>query len=98
MDSETEDAEWNKLFGITVGNPAALAVLVDISAKPGTDKTWPGRIERGPARKRLRVLSLDRVLPLVDGTRGARARLTQIVAAAKRQKHCLDPWWHLPAT
>lgn len=95
MDSETEDAEWNKLFGITVGNPSALAVLVDISAKPGTDKAWSGQIERDPARKRLRVLSLDKLLPLVDEARGAKTRVMQIVAAAKRQRRCFDPWWHL---
>ena len=97
MDSETEDAEWNKLLGITIGNPAALAVLVDISAEPGTNKAWPGLANRDSARKRLRVLSLDVLLPIVDGERGARARLTQIVTAAKRQNHCFDPWWHLPS-
>ena len=96
MDSEDQDGEWNKLFGITIGNPAALAVLVDISAEPGTDRGWARLGMETPAEGRLRILSLDMVLPIVDGVRGARARLAQIVAYAKRQKPCRNALWHLP--
>lgn len=98
MDSDGSDAEWYKLLGITIGNPSALAVLVDISSTLGTNTAWSGWRERNPTQERLRVLSVDRLLPLVDGERGARSRLTQIVATAKRQKPCNDVWWHLPAS
>ena len=96
MDSEDEDAEWNKLLGITIGNPAALAVMVDISAVPGTNRPWPEWSLDDPGRNRIRILSLDMLLPIVDGERGARTRLTQIVEAAKRKKVCPGVWWHLP--
>ena len=87
---------WTDRFGITIGNPAALAVMVDISAVPGTNRPWPEWSLDDPGRNRIRILSLDMLLPIVDGERGARTRLTQIVEAAKRKKVCPGVWWHLP--
>ena len=96
MNAEDEDSEQNKLFGITIGNPKALSVFVDISAAEGTNRDWLRWDADGSPPSRVRIMSLDMLLPLVDGDRGARARLTQIVAAAKRQKPCRDTLWHLP--
>ena len=92
MDSETEDAEQSKLFGITLGNVDAIAVLVDISATPGSDKEWRGYSTWGDKR-RVRTMSLDMLWPLVDSERGARTRLLNIFNAAKRLKWCCDTHW-----
>lgn len=92
MDSETEDAEQSKLFGITLGNADAVAVLVDISAEPGTNKEWRGFSSWGDKR-RVRIMSLDMLFPLVDSERGARTRLTNIFNTAKTLKRCADTYW-----
>lgn len=92
MDSETEDAEQSKLFGITLGNADAVAVLVDISADPGTNKEWRGFSSWGDKR-RVRIMSLDMLFPLVDSERGARTRLTNIFNTAKTLKRCADTYW-----
>lgn len=85
MGSEEEISEQNKLLGITIGNPEALAVLVDISAEAGTDKDWLRREADGLPPGRVRVMSLDMFLPLIDGERGARTRIMQLVFAGKKQ-------------
>ena len=94
MDAEEIDAEQRKLLGITIGNLDAVAVLVDISAPEGTDRDWLRWDADGSQPSRVRVMSLDMLFPLVDGERGARARLTQIVAAVKKHEHCGDVDWH----
>ena len=60
----------------------------------GTDRDWLRWDADGAQPSRVRVMSLDMLFPLVDGERGARARLTQIVAAAKKHEHCGDVDWH----
>ena len=94
MVSEEEDAEQRKLHGITIGNPEALAIMIDISAAEGTDRDWLRWDANGAQPSRVHVMSLDMLFPLVDGERGARARLTQIVAAAKKHDRCGDADWH----
>ena len=94
MVSEEEDAAQRKLLGITIGNPEALAIMIDISAPEGTDRDWLRWDTDGAQPSRVRVMSLDMLFPLVDGERGARARLTQIVAAVKKHEHCGDVDWH----
>ena len=92
MDSEMEDAEQSKLFGITLGDENAVAVFVDISAAQGANKEWQGYSSWGDTR-RVRIMSLDALLPLVDSERGARTRLADIFKAAKRTKRCLGTHW-----
>ena len=92
MASEAEDAEQCKLFGITLGNANAVAVFVDISAKPGTNNEWRGFSSWGDKR-RVRIMSLDMLFPLADSERGARTRLTNIFNTAKTLKRCADTCW-----
>ena len=92
MASEAEDAEQSKLFGITLGNANAVAVFVDISAKPGTNNEWRGFSSWGDKR-RVRIMSLDMLFPLADSERGARTRLTNIFNTAKTLKRCADTCW-----
>ena len=47
-----------------------------------------------PQKYVINVMSPDMLFPLVDGERGARARLAQIVAAAKKHERCGDADWH----
>jgi hypothetical protein len=42
----------------------------------------------------LNVMSPNMLFPIVDSEWGAMARLTQIVAAAKKHEHCGDVDWH----
>ncbi len=91
MDSETEDAAHCKMLGITIGNPHALAVLLDISASPETNREWD---LRDSDTNRVRVMSMDSLLTLVDGERGAKARLAAIVREAKKYcKHGDNEWY-----
>jgi len=92
MDSETEDAEQSKMFGITLGNAKAVAVFIDVSATQGTNKEWRGFSSWGDKR-RVRIMSIDTLLPLIDSERGARTRLADIFKAAKRVKRCHDAYW-----
>lgn len=92
MVSETEDAAQSKMYGITIGNPKAVAILLDISAQTGTNREWALRHDN---TNRVRVMSMDALLPLVDGERGAKARLEMIVNAAKRHCHYGDNGWYV---
>ena len=75
--SEDQFAHEQLMEGITIGNPRALAIIVNVSAKPGTDA--PINVgSKHPERERARIMSLDAVMPFVDGERGARARLEQL--------------------
>lgn len=95
MVSETEDAAQSKMYGITIGNPKAVAILLDISAQTGTNREWALRHEN---TNRVRVMSMDSLLPLVDGERGAKARLEMIVKAARRHCHYGDNEWYVKHT
>ena len=91
MESETEDAAHCKMLGITIGNPHALAVLLDISAPRGTNREWD---LRDSDTSRVRVMSMDSLITLVDGERGAKARLAAIVREAKKHcKHGDNEWY-----
>ena len=82
--SEDQFAYEQKMVGITIGNPRALAIMINVSARPGSSIP----INRGsahPERERARIMSLDAVMPFVDGERGARARLEQLYDATVRQ-------------
>ena len=68
------------MVGITIGNPRALAIMIDVSAHPGTSIPI-NRGSKHPERERARIMSLDMVMPFVDGERGARARLEQLYEA-----------------
>ena len=84
VDSEDEYAMEQLMVGITIGNPKAIAILIDVSAPAGTDK--PIDIcSKHPELERARRMSIDAVMPLIDGERGARARLTQLVRATIRK-------------
>jgi len=44
-------------------------------------------------KRRVRIMSLDMLFPLVDSERGAKTRLTDIYNAAKKLKECADTYW-----
>ena len=75
--SEEMDSLEQKMLGITTGNSKALAILIDISAEPGTNRSL-FRYELQSVYQRARLMSLDAVMPYVDGERGARTRLMQL--------------------
>jgi len=83
-DSEEEYALERTMVGITVGNRRAMAVLVDVSAEPGTNRPFDGYSDV-PVYQRARLMSIDMVIPLVDFERGARARLMQLHKALLRE-------------
>ena len=84
VDSEEEYAMEQLMVGITIGNPKAIAILIDVSAPAGTDK--PIDIcSKHPELERARRMSIDAAMPLIDGERGARARLMQLVRATIRK-------------
>ena len=80
------------MVGITIGNPRVLAIMIDVSAHPGTSIP----INRGsehPKRERARIMSLDAVMPFIDGERGARARLEQLYeATCSHYEKMLQEW------
>ena len=78
--SEEQCEQEQKMVGITIGNPRALAIMIDVSAHPGTSIPI-NRGSKHPERERARIMSLDMVMPFVDGERGARARLEQLYEA-----------------
>ena len=90
--SEEQCEIEQKMVGITIGNPRALAFLINVSARPGTSIP----INRGsehPERERARIMSLDAVMPFVDGERGARARLEQLhEATCAHYEKILQEW------
>ena len=75
--SEEQCAREQKMVGITIGNPRAVAFLINISARPGTNIPII-RGSKHPESVRARIVSLDAVMPFVDDERGARARLEQL--------------------
>ena len=75
--SEDQFAYELMMEGITIGNPRALAIMINVSAQPGTNIPI-NRCSEHPERERARIMSLDAVMPFVDGERGARARLEQL--------------------
>lgn len=85
MDSEEIDSEQNKLLGITIGSPDAIAVLVDVSATAGTNKDWLRWDADKLPPSRVRVMSLDMLLPLVAEEQGAESCLKRLVAAEKKR-------------
>lgn len=90
--SEDQFAYEQKIEGITIGNPRALAIMIDVSAEPG--KNIP--INRGckhPERERARIMSLDAVMPFVDDERGARTRLEQLNKYTIRQYEKIRRGW-----
>ena len=80
------------MVGITIGNPRALAIMIDVSAQAGTSIP----INRGsehPERERARIMSLDAVMPFVDDERGARTRLEQLhEATCAHYEKLLKKW------
>ena len=82
--SEEQDSIEQKMVGITIGNERALALLIDVSANPGTDTPFYRGCEH-PEQERARLMSIDSVMPFVDGERGARARLMQLHKAYLRE-------------
>ena len=90
--SEEQCEQEQKMVGITIGNPRALAIMIDVSAEPG--KNIP--INRGckhPERERARIMSLDAVMPFVDDERGARTRLEQLhEATCAHYEKLLKKW------
>ena len=82
--SEEMDSLEQKMLGVTTGNSNALAILIDISAGPGTNRSL-FRCEPQSVYQRARLMSLDEVMPYVDGERGARARLEQLYKYTIRQ-------------
>ena len=82
--SEEMDSLEQKMLGVTTGNSKALAILIDISAEPGTNRSL-FRAEPQSVYQRARLMSIDSVLPFVDGERGARARLMQLYKATLRE-------------
>ena len=88
--SEDQFAYEQKMEGITIGNPRTLAIIINVSATPGTDVPI-NRGSKHPERERARIMSFDAVMPYVDGERGARARLEQLYKYTIRQyKKCAD--------
>ena len=75
--SEDQFAYEQKMEGITIGNPRALAIIIDVSAQPGTSIPII-RDSKHPESVRARIMSLDAVMPYVDDERGARTRLEQL--------------------
>ena len=90
--SEEQCELEQKMVGITIGNPRAVAFLINVSARPGTSIP----IIRGskcPKSVRARIMSLDAVMPYVDGERGARARLEQLhEATCTHYEKMLQEW------
>ena len=82
--SEEMDSLEQKMLGVTTGNSKALAILIDISAETGTNRSL-FRNKLQSVYQRARLMSIDSVLPFVDGERGARARLMQLYKAALRE-------------
>ena len=90
--SEDQFAYEQKMEGITIGNPRALAIIIDVSAQPGTSIPINRGSER-PERERARIMSLDAVMPFVDGERGARTRLEQLNKYTIRQYEKIRRGW-----
>lgn len=90
--SEDQFAYEQKMEGITIGNPRALAIMINVSARPGTDVPINAGSEH-PERERARIMSLDAVMPYVDGERGARARLEQLNKSTIRQYEKIRRRW-----
>ena len=82
--SEEQDSMEKKMIGITIGNRRAMALLIDVSAKPGSDRPVSGLFD-SQGYQHARLMSFDAVMPLIDGECGARARLTQLYKATLRE-------------
>ena len=78
MVSEEEDSEYNKLLGITIGNPKARVYLVDTELPPGSNRGMPRRV------------SVDVFANIVDYQRGAKEIVEMMAAAAGKLKG--DDW------
>ena len=90
--SEDQFAYELMMEGITIGNPRALAIIIDVSAQPGTIIPI-NRDSEHPERERAYIMSLDAVMPFVDGERGARARLEQLNKYTIRQYEKIRRGW-----
>lgn len=77
-------AEYSKLWGITIGNEKAIAVVLDPFAAAGTDKEWTLNGSHGDS-PRVRIVSVDMAMPLVDEERGACTRLEGLCKAAMKE-------------
>ena len=84
MMSEEEDSEYNKLLGITIGNPRARVFLIDTELSSGSDRgLWLG-LDDDPTAPR--KVSVDVFADVVDYQRGAKEVVELMVAAAKKMK------------
>ena len=90
--SEDQFAYEQMIEGITIGNPRALAIMIDVSAQPGTSIPI-NRCSKHPERERAHIMSLDAVMPFVDDERGARARLEQLNKYTIRQYEKIRRGW-----
>ena len=90
--SEDQFAYEQKMEGITIGNPRALAIIINVAAQPGTDVPI-NRCSKYPELERARIMSLDAVMPYVDDERGARARLEQLHKSTIRQYDKIRRGW-----
>ena len=90
--SEEQCEQEQKMVGITIGNLRALAFLINISARPGTNIPII-RGSKPPESVRARIMSLDAVMPFVDDERGARTRLEQLhEATCAHYEKLLKKW------
>ena len=90
--SEDQFAYEQMIEGITIGNPRALAIMIDVSAQPGTSIPI-NRCSKHPERERAHIMSLDAVMPFVDDERGARTRLEQLNKYTIRQYEKIRRGW-----
>ena len=75
--------EHAKLLGITIGNDKAVALVLDPCAVAGTNKPWVvGGIRTDSPR--VRIVSLDMAMPMVDEERGACARLQSLCGVSAK--------------
>ena len=85
MVSEEEDSEYNKLIGITIGNPKARVYLVDTELPSGSNRGF-WRIDDADQSMPRRV-SVDVFANIVDYQRGAKEIVEMMAAAAEKVKN-----------
>lgn len=88
MVSEEEDSEYNKLLGITIGNPKARVYLVDTELPPGSNRGFWRSDDADQSTPRR--VSVDVFANIVDYQRGAKEIVEMMAAAAGKLKG--DDW------
>ena len=77
MTESEQQIEYAKLLGITIGNDKAVALVLDPSAVAGTNRTLVVGDSSNDS-SRIRIVSLDMAMPMVDEERGACTRLQSL--------------------